>query len=127
MSINCFENDMLIPLIKPLTHKFKASNLNIKSKKYLDFINFKTEKFNDKRFKIFRYFAKIKKFSHNQQISFMILNNYAHNKYLNGKLSYSNIVDFILNNIETQKNMKFTTFHDILKYIEVLKSKYENF
>ena len=78
-------------------------------------------------FKIFRYFAKIKKFSHNQQISFMILNNYAHNKYLNGKLSYSNIVDFILNNIETQKNMKFTTFHDILKYIEVLKSKYENF
>ena len=69
---------------------------------------------------------KIKKFSHNQQISFMILNNYAHNKYLNGNYSYSNIIDFILNNIETQKNMNFTTFHDILKYIEV-KSKYENF
>ena len=57
----------------------------------------------------------------------MILNNYAHIKYLNGKLRYSNIIDFIFDNIEPQKNMKFTTFHDILKYIEELKSKYENF
>ncbi len=33
----------------------------------------------------------------------MILNNYAHNKYLNDKLSYSNIIDFIFDNIETSK------------------------
>ena len=38
-----------------------------------------------------------------------------------------NIIDFILNNIEPQKNMNFTTFHDILKYIDKLKSKYENY
>ncbi len=44
ISINCFENDMLIPLIKPLTHKFKSNDLNIKSKKYLDFINLKIRK-----------------------------------------------------------------------------------
>ena len=37
ISINCFENNMLIPLIKPLTHRFKSNELNIKSKKYLDF------------------------------------------------------------------------------------------
>ena len=62
ISINCFENDMLIPLIKPLTHKFKSNDLNIKSKKYLNFINLKMEKFNDKRFKIFKYLEKIKNF-----------------------------------------------------------------
>lgn len=127
ISINCFENDMLIPLIKPLTHKFKSNDLNIKSKKYLDFTNLKIEKFNDKRFKIFKYLKEIKKFSHNQQISFMILNNYAHINYLNGKLRYSKIIDFIFDKIEPQKDMKFTTFHDILQYIDKLKSKYENF
>ena len=126
ISINCFDNDMLIPLIKPLTDKFKSNDLNIKSTKYLDFTNLKTEKFNDKRFKIFKYLKTIKKFSHNQQISFMILNNYAHINYLNGKLRYSKIIDFIFDRIEPQKNMNFATFHDILKYIDKLQSKYEN-
>ncbi len=125
--INCFENDMLIPLIKPLTDKFKSNDLNIKSKKYLDFVNLKTEIFNDRRFKIFKHLKKIKKFSHNQQISFMILNNYAHIKYLNDKLRYSKIIDFIFDNIEPQKDINFNTFHDILKYIDKLQSKYENF
>ena len=127
ISINCFENNMLIPLIKPLTLNFKSNELNLKSKKFLDFKNLKLEVFNDKRFKIIKFLNKIKKFSHNQQISFMILNNCAHANYLKGKLPYSNIVDFIFKNIEDQKDIKFRTFRDILKYIEDLKSRYETF
>ena len=83
ININCFENNMLIPLIKPLTQDLKSKELSFTSKKYLDFKNLKLEIFNDKRFKIFKHLKKIKKFSHNQQISFMILNNYAHSIYLN--------------------------------------------
>ena len=52
----------------------------------------------------------------------MILNNYAHIKYLNDKLSYQNIIDFIFNNIDPQKDMNFRTFHDILQFIEALKN-----
>jgi 1-deoxy-D-xylulose-5-phosphate reductoisomerase len=127
ININCFENNMLIPLIKPLTQHLKSKQLNFTSEKYLDFKNLKLEIFNDKRFKIFKYLKKIKKFSHNQQVSFMILNNYAHNNYLNGDLFYTDIIDFIFDNIEPQKDMKFRSFHDILNYINVLKSKYEKF
>jgi len=126
ISINCFENDMLIPLIKPLTRNLNSNQLKFKSKKYLDLENLKLEVFDDKRFKISKYMKKIKKFTHNQLISFMILNNFAHKKYLNNNLSYFNIVDFIFDNLEPQKNIKFRTFHDILEYIEGLKSKYEN-
>jgi 1-deoxy-D-xylulose-5-phosphate reductoisomerase len=125
ININCFENNMLIPLIKPLGQIFNLPDLNFKSKKYLEIQNLKLEIFKDKRFKIFKFFKVIKRFTHNQQISFIILNNYAHIKYLKGKLSYSHIIDFILDNIEPQKDMNFNNFHDILNYIEVLKSKYE--
>lgn len=125
ININCFNNDMLIPLIKPLTDNLKSTELHFTSKKFLDIKNFKLEKTNDKRFKIFKFLRRIKKFSHNQQISFMTLNNYAHTKYLNQKLPYSNIVNFILDNIEPQKDMKFRNFHDILKYVGDLKTKYE--
>jgi len=127
ISINCFENNMLIPLIKPLTQNLNSIELNLKEKKFLDFKNLKLELFNDKRFKIFEYLNKIKNFSHSQQICFIILNNYAHINYLKGKLPYSSIVDFIFNNIEDQKDMKLRSFHDILKYIEVLKSRYESY
>jgi 1-deoxy-D-xylulose 5-phosphate reductoisomerase len=127
ININCFENDMLIPLIKPLTLSIKSNELDLKSKKYLDFNNLRLEIFNDKRFKISKFFKKIKKFTHNQQISFMILNNHAHQLYLNGKLPYANIIDYILDNIEPQKGMKFRSFHDILRYIGDLKLKYETF
>ena len=125
ININCFENDMLIPLIKPLTQILNSKDLKLKTKKYLNPENLKLEVFNDRRFKIFKYFKKIKKFTHNQQISFMILNNYAHINYLNGKLLYPYIIDFIFDKIEPQKDMKFRNFHDILKYIEALKNKYE--
>ncbi len=127
ININCFENNMLIPLIKPLTQNFNSKDLDLKSKKFLDSRNLKLEIFNDKRFKIYKFLKKIKNFSHNQQISLMILNNFAHIKYLNGDLLYSDIINFVFDKIEPQKNMKFTTFHDILKYIEFLKSKYEKF
>lgn len=126
ISINCFDNNMLIPLIKPLTDNFRSNDLSLKTKKYLDTRNLKLEIFNDKRFKIFKHLKKIKNFTQNQQISFMLLNNYAHTIYLNGNLSYSEIIDFIFNNIEHQKDMNFSSFHDILQYVEELKSKYEN-
>ncbi len=126
ISINCFENNMLIPLIKPLTLNIKSNELKLTSKKYFNVKNLKLEKFNDSRFKIFKYLTKIKKFSHNQQISFMLLNNYAHKNYLKGKLRYSNIIDFIFDKLESQKDMKFASFRDILQYIDTLKSKYDN-
>ena len=55
----------------------------------------------------------------------MILNNCAHTKYLNDELKYINIINFIFNNIEPQKDMNFRSFHDILGYIEELSYKYE--
>ncbi len=128
ISINCFENNMLIPLIKPINLFFKSYNQNLSTKKYLNYKNLKLEIFKDKRFKMYKYFKKIKKFTHNQQISFIILNNFAHIKYINGQLAYSRIIDFILKNIEPpQKNINFKNFHDILKYIDNLRSKYENY
>ncbi len=124
--ITCFDNDMLIPMLKPITMCFKVKKLKLNSKKYLSTNNFKLDVFNDKRFKIIKHFKRLKELNHYQQISFMLLNNYAHSKYLNNKLVYSNIIDYILTNIESDdNNVKFNSFNDILRYIKMLKEKYE--
>ena len=52
LSINCFTNDMLITLIKPLRLIYNLNRSKLKQY-YFDLNNLKIEKPNDKRFPIF--------------------------------------------------------------------------
>ncbi len=123
ISINCFSNNMLITLTKPLK-KFYDFNLNISSNDIYDLKKFSIEKFNDKRFQIYKYINSIKSFNHNQQILFMILNNKAQKLYLDGLLPYNKILIYIFNKIKlfnNYKSKKLTNFKDILKFIDNIK------
>ena len=51
ISINCFENDMLITLRRPLEFLFNLKPYNYK-KQFLSLSNLKLEEFNDTRFKL---------------------------------------------------------------------------
>ncbi len=126
ISINCFENNMLIPLIKPLTSIFNSKNLTINKLKIFNQSYFKLEQFRDNRFKIISYLTRFKKLNHSEQIKLMILNNKAHKLYLNNSIEYSQIIDFITKNLFMEKKVvKFKSFNDILKYITILELKYE--
>ena len=123
ISLNCFTNDMLITLTKPLTNYFDFDLEDNFSKIYqLD--NFKLEIFNDKRFAINKYFKKISNFNHNQQILFMILNNLAQKLYLNNKLRYNEILNFVFKQIElfdSYRHIKLKNFKEVLKFINDIK------
>ncbi len=125
ININCFNNDMLITLIKPL-EKF-YTNLNITNKNiFLDTNKLKLEKFDDKRFKIYKYLSYLKKLSHSEQVSFMILNNIAQKKYLNSKIEYNNIIEFIMYNLKKNRfKSNFISFNDTMKFIKLLKKNYD--
>ena len=123
-SFNCFNNDMLITLTKPLAYfynfKLKINNSNIFNRD-----NFLIEPFNDKRFKIIRYFKKLKKLDHSNQIKFMILNNIAQKKYLENKLKYNSIIKFILQNLNFKNpKVNLRSFNEICNYIKFLKKEY---
>ena len=124
--INCFHNNMIIPMIKPLTSFYDLNLSLVKSnKKYLDYKNLIIEERNDKRFLIFNYLKKIKKFNHNQQILFLFLNKKAHNLYLSGNLQYENIIKYIFYNIKSfSASKKLNTFNDVIKYIYLLEKKF---
>ena len=125
ININCFNNDMLITLIKPL-EKFYSNLYNVNQNIFLDSDKLKLEKFNDKRFKIYKYLSNLKKLSHTEQISFMILNNIAQKKYLNSKIEYNNIIDFIMYNLKKIKNNSdFISFNDTISFIYSLKKYYD--
>ena len=125
ININCFNNDMLITLIKPL-EKFYSNLYNVNQNIFLDSDKLKLEKFNDKRFKIYKYLSNLKKLSHTEQISFMILNNIAQKKYLNSKIEYNNIIDFIMYNLKKIKNNSdFISFNDTINFIYSLKKYYD--
>ncbi len=125
ISINCFSNNMLIPLLKPLSILFNLDNLNICIKENLDSNNFKLQCFNDNRFKIPLKLKKFKKFNHPEQINFMIFNNLAHVCYLKGDISYNAIPDFIFKKMKScQIKVNLKSFHDILKYVNLLEKKY---
>ena len=111
-TLNCFHTDMIIPLINPLSLIFKKHYL-LKSKDYFfDIDNFKFQMFTDNRFKIKKYLTSFKKLSHEQQIVFMLLNNKAHDLYINNNLKYNEIINFVVNNLKkigkskTMKNIK---------------------
>ena len=126
ISLNCFKNNMLLALIKPLTILYNSKELKINTRDYFNLNNFKIQKFSDNRFKIYKYFKYLKTFDHSQQILFMILNNIAQKKYLNGNLKYNNIIDFIMKSISTnQINKRLNTIDDILKYIDLIYTTHD--
>ena len=124
---NCFDNNMLITLSSPLRIFFNLKKISI-SKKYLSVKNFKIENFNDKRFKLKKYYSIFKNLKHSQLIQFIILNNIAQNLYLLNKIKYHDIYDFIFNNLSTRK-INFKNLSEIFKYIKAnrlyLSKKYE--
>ena len=125
ISLNCFTNDMLISLIKPLRNFYKLEDYKVDNKYIFDYSNFKILNFNDKRFKITKYISSLKKLSHDKIIRFMILNNIAHQRYIDSKIEYNDIVPFIVNNIGKKKKT-LRNFNSILKYITLIKHNYEN-
>ena len=127
ININCFDNNMLITLIKPLQNYYptlKISNNN----EFLITRKMKLEKFSDKRFKIIKYYNLLKTLNHSQQISLMLLNNFAQKRYLNSQLKYNDIVNYIIKNLKKINfNSKFNSFDDTIKFINYIKKKYDNF
>ena len=125
-TFNCFNNDMLITLTKPLK-MYYLFKLNLDRKKFLNYKNYYFEKFSDKRFKIIKYYHKLKNLDHSGQIEFMILNNIAQDLYLKNIINYNDIVRFITKRISFSKNdILLSSFDDILKYIKNIKIKYKD-
>jgi len=62
VNINCFKNDMLITLIKPLEFFFPTANLPFMQKDIMNISNFNLINFDDRRFKIFKYYKKACRF-----------------------------------------------------------------
>ena len=126
IQLNCFENDMLITLSYPLRKFF---DFEFKNKKNVNFFSenfFKLDDKFDQRFKIIKKFKTIKDFKHTDQIQFLLLNKIAQKKYLNNQLKYNNIVDFIFNNIDTKYKNKLNNFNDIIRFLDILNSRYLN-
>ena len=125
--INCFDSNMLIPLISPLIKIFNSKKIKFMASKNFNISNFKLEIMNDKRFKIRRYINRIKNFTHSERIYFLLLNNKAHQMYLNNKLKYNDILNFIFINMPKKRtsNLKFSSFNNIISLINKIKSKYE--
>jgi 1-deoxy-D-xylulose-5-phosphate reductoisomerase len=123
--INCFENNMLITLSRPLNLLFNCKKIPINKNKINVLKNFYICKFNDKRYKIYKHLNFLKSLDHKLQIKLMILNNKAHNLYLNNEIKYNDIIDFIIKNIK--KNYyddNISSFNKILKYINSLNKYY---
>ena len=124
LSINCFNNNMLLTLIKPLSFLYEIDDIKL-NKNYLISNKLKVEKPNDKRFAIFKNLTKLKKLSHSDQIKLMIINNSAHKLYLSNKLKYNEIVNYIM--IELSKNKKsvnLNSFEKILRFIDLYNNYY---
>ncbi len=124
LSLNCFANDMIITLIKPLSYFFKINSTTLRQN-YFNLNNLKIEKPVDNRFSILKHRKELIKLTHSQQISLMIINNSAHKLYLSNKLQYSNIIKYIMNELHNNsKNIKLRTFNSILRFIISTNNKY---
>ncbi len=125
ININCFDNDMIIPLTRPLQHFYPKINLQNKST-FLNFKKLQLENFNDKRFKIYKYLDFFKKLDSHKQISFMILNNIAHKKYLSGEILYNDIIDFIMSKLKNIKStINLNSISNRIKFIKSIENKYD--
>ncbi len=125
ININCFDNNMLIPLTKPLLHY--SPNLSIPIKNHFLSINkMKLEIFKDKRFKITNYLKTLKNLSHSEQIAFMLFNNIAQKKYLASEIKYNDIIVYIMSNLSKLNfNSKFNSFDDTIEFIQQIKNNYD--
>ena len=69
----------------------------------------------------------LKKFDHQKQIQFMLLNNRAHKLYLNNEIKYDEIINFIFDNLSLNNhNYDLSSLNKIVKYIDYQKIKFEN-
>ena len=126
VSINCFKNDMIIPLSYPLRKFYDLKPILKSDNFFLDSGNLALEKPNDKRFLIFKYLKKLRKFKHSEIIKFMILNNRAQDLYLNNKINYNQIIPYIMDKIDTNKNEKdFKNYSSIINFLDNLKIRYD--
>ena len=126
ISLNAFMNNMLIPLVSPLNDMNNLPNLKINNNFIFNINSFSLEKFNDQRFIIKKFLNKIKTFNHSTQIEFMLLNNLAQKKYMNGEINYQDIIGFIFSNISINKNKSnFKTISQILNFIKTTASAYD--
>jgi 1-deoxy-D-xylulose-5-phosphate reductoisomerase len=117
ITLNGFNNNMLIPLAYPLSLFYPTKTID-NSYKYLNTSNIKLESPNDHRFIFFKYYKKIKLLNHKEQINLMLLNNHAHKLYLSNKLKYNKIINFIMSNVSTgANNIPLNSFAEIEKYI----------
>ena len=123
ISINCFVNDMTIPLTSP----FSSNNINSKPNTNINLLtnnDLSFSPFNNKKFQIFKYYKKLFSFSHVQQINFMILNAEAVNRFISNLISYKDIIPFIFKNINKYpKKKNFKNLYEIIKYTNMVSSK----
>ena len=125
LSINAFDNDMIITLIKPLSYYYKINQPRYNNN-FLNLNNLRLEKPKDKRFKVLNYKKKLMNLNHSEQIRLMIINNNAHNLYLSNKLQYNKILDYIMNELfENKDNYKLSSIKNILKYIMRMNNYYK--
>ncbi len=124
ISINCFENNMIVPLIKPLKLFYPDLSLHTKST-FLKSKMLRLEKFNDKRYKFIKKLDFFKSFNSHKKISFMILNNIAHKKYLSGEIDYNDIIDFIMSKLKNvDSSINLDTISNRIKFIKSIEKKY---
>ena len=125
LSLNCFMNDMIVTLIKPLSYYYNIKSIKI-NQKYLYIDNLKIEKPMDKRFKILNHRKKLINLTHSEQIRLMIINNSAHKLYLSNKLQYSDIVNYIMSELKNNSvNIKLSSFNSILRFINLTNDEYK--
>ena len=125
LSINCFTNNMIVTLIKPLRYIYNLGGSKLKQK-YFELNNLKIEKSNDRRFPIFRIKKNLLRLSHSDQIKLMIINNSAHKLYLSNKLKYNDIIKYIMSELlKNRKNINLNSFKKILNFINQYNNYYE--
>ena len=125
LTLNCFKNNMLITLIKPLTYFYDINPVK-NDFKFLNAKNLKLIIPNDHRFKVLKIYKKLSKFDHYRQILFMIINNSAHNLYLSNKLNYNDIVKYIMSEMKKhQIPQKTISINSILKFISKINNYYK--
>ena len=118
--LNAFDNDMMIPMLKPLLTQKKITSSNKINNLLSDANNFELIKFDNRKFQIYEYLNKIKKFNHSQQILFMMLNSEVIDRFINYKVGYNDIIPFIMSNIDKiSAKSKFKNITDILKFIKI--------
>jgi len=126
ISINCFINNMNIPLTSPFKneHFYKTyqNTYDIKNFNNLTFV-----KLNNSNFQILKYLKKINKFNHSEQIIFMILNSLFVIKFIKNEIKYSDIIPLIFKNMNKfPKINKFKSLYHVIKYTNMVSGIIKN-